>query len=135
GFLLGALVWFEAYIQTFNPEAGWPIIGNWAVYHIVDEILGIGTTLGIIALIIIRQNIGDKERKARFYGSNAKAAYFVEIVVLLEGLGVMFVKAGKIATFASYEGGHASTDFLTMQIATMLQESALVVSMLAPIRV
>ena len=134
GFLLGALVWFEAYIQTFNPEGGWPIIGNWAVYHFVDEILGIGTTLGIIALIIIRQNIGDKERKARFYGSNAKAAYFVEIVVLLEGLGMMFVKAGKIATFASYEGGHAATDFLTMQIAKILPESPLMVSIFALIK-
>src|SRR5699024_7147736 len=63
-----------------------------------------------------------------------KAAYFVEIVVLLEGLGMMFVKAGKIATFASYEGGHASTDFLTMQIAKMLPESPLMVSIFALIK-
>ena len=30
GFLLGSMVWFEAYIQIFDPEGGWPIIGGWA---------------------------------------------------------------------------------------------------------
>ena len=83
GFLLGSLVWFEAYIQIFDPEGGWPIFGSWGIYHFIDELLGIGTVLGIIALIIIRQRISDKERKARFYGSDMKAAYFVEAVVLL----------------------------------------------------
>ena len=134
GFLLGSLVWFEAYIQIFNPEGGWPILKDWAVYHFIDELLGIGTVAGIIALIIIRQRIGDKERKARFYGSNATAAYFVEAVVLLEGLGMIFVKSGKIATFASYEGGHVATDFLTMQIAKFLPESPLLVSIFALVK-
>ncbi|MHA7687068.1 (Fe-S)-binding protein [Corynebacterium evansiae] len=134
GFLLGAMVWFEAYIQIFNPEGGWPIIGDWAVYHFVDELLGLGTVIGIITLIIIRQKIGDKDKKARFYGSNSGAAYFVEAVVLIEGLGMMFVKASKIATFASYEGGHAATDFFTMQLAKILPESPLLVSIFALIK-
>ncbi|MGV0398279.1 heterodisulfide reductase-related iron-sulfur binding cluster [Corynebacterium suicordis] len=134
GFLLGSIVWFEAYIQIFNPEGGWPIFGGWGIYHFVDELLGIATVLGIIALIIIRQRIGDKEKKARFYGSYSRAAYFVEAVVLVEGLGMIFVKASKIATFASYEGGHAATDFLTMHIAQILPESPLLVSIFAMIK-
>ena len=28
GFMLGAIVWFEAYGQTFNPEFHWPLIGT-----------------------------------------------------------------------------------------------------------
>ena len=134
GFLLGSMVWFEAYIQIFDPEGGWPIIGGWGVYHFIDELLGLGTVIGIIALIIVRQNIGDKDKKARFYGSNSGAAYFVEAVVLIEGLGMIFVKASKIATFASYEGGHAATDFFTMQLAKILPESPLLVSIFALIK-
>ena len=49
------------------------------------------------------------------YGSNARAAHFVEGVVLLEGIGMMLVKAGKIATFDVHP--HVWTDFLTMQLA------------------
>ena len=45
GFLLGAIVWFEAYIQTFNPHAGWPWLSNLAIYHFVDELLGLGTVV------------------------------------------------------------------------------------------
>src|SRR5690606_9505051 len=55
GFLLGAFVAMEAYIQTFYPEGGWPIVGNLVAYHFVDELLGIGTVIGGVVLVIIRQ--------------------------------------------------------------------------------
>ena len=130
GFLLGAIVWFEAYGQTFDPNFHWPIIGNTAVYHFIDEILGIGTVVGILTLIVIRQLNHPRQpgRLSRFSGSNFKAAYFVEAVVLLEGLGMIMVKAGKIAT---YGGGHMSTDFFTMQVARILPESPELVSVFA----
>ena len=34
GFLFGILVWFEAYIQTFAPNKGWPWLSHWPVYHL-----------------------------------------------------------------------------------------------------
>jgi len=118
GFLLGSIVAMEAYIQTFNPEGHWPIIGGTAVYHFIDELLGIGTVVGIIALVIIRQLNHPRvpARMSRFGGSNFRAAYFVEAVVLIEGLGMIMVKAGKIATY-----GHANpwTDFFTMNVAKL----------------
>ncbi|MEU5844175.1 (Fe-S)-binding protein [Rhodococcus sp. NPDC047139] len=130
GFMLGAIVWFEAYGQTFDPKFHWPIIGNTAVYHFIDEILGIGTVVGILVLIVIRQRNHPRQpgRMSRFSGSNFKAAYFVETVVLLEGLGMILVKAGKIAT---YGGGHLSTDFFTMQVAKLLPASPELVSVFA----
>ena len=94
GFLLGSFVWFEAYIQTFNPAGGWPLIGRTAAYHVVDEFLGVGTVLGILVLMVIR-----RLNRRRFYGSNERAALFVELVVLLEGVGMILVKAGKISTY------------------------------------
>ncbi|ORI15505.1 (Fe-S)-binding protein [Rhodococcus sp. 1168] len=133
GFMLGAIFWFEAYGQTFNPEFHWPIFGDWAIYHLMDEILGIGTVVGILVLITIRQlnHPRKAERQSRFAGSRFGAAYFVESVVLVEGLGMIFVKAGKIATY-----GHANpwTDFFTMNVAKILPASVVMVSVFAFIK-
>ncbi|WP_422336497.1 (Fe-S)-binding protein [Rhodococcus sp. (in: high G+C Gram-positive bacteria)] len=130
GFMLGAIVWFEAYGQTFDPEFHWPLIGNTAVYHFIDEILGLGTVIGITTLIVIRQLNHPRrpERLSRFAGSNFNAAYFVEAVVLIEGLGMVFVKAGKIAT---YGHSNAWTDFFTMNLAKLLPASPNMVAVFA----
>ncbi|WP_027495640.1 heterodisulfide reductase-related iron-sulfur binding cluster [Rhodococcus sp. JG-3] len=133
GFMLGAFVWFEAYGQTFNPEFHWPIVGDTAAYHLIDELLGLGTVIGITTLIIIRQlnHPRKAERQSRFAGSGFKAAYFVEAVVLIEGLGMVFVKAGKIATY-----GHSNpyTDFFTMRLAELLPANSNMVSIFALIK-
>lgn len=127
GFLLGFVVWFEAYIQTFNPHGGWPWLGETPLYHAVDEFLGVTTVLGIVALIIVRLR-----KPARFYGSNAKAAHFVEAVVLLEALGMLAVKAGKFATFDDLSPG--VTDPVTGWLSQFLPASPLMVSVFALIK-
>ena len=138
GFLLGSLVWFEAYIQTFWPAGGWPILRNLTAWHFIDELLGLGTTLGILALIIVRQTNLGKERLSRFYGSNAGAAYFVEAVVLIEGLGMMFVKAAKLATYGEHGNTGAEVwnwaNFVTGGIAQVLPASEVMVSIFALIK-
>ncbi|MDI9927117.1 (Fe-S)-binding protein [Rhodococcus sp. IEGM 1341] len=133
GFMLGAIVWFEAYGQTFNPEFHWPIIGDTAAYHLIDELLGLGTVIGITTLIIIRQlnHPRKPERQSRFAGSGFKAAYFVEAVVLIEGLGMVFVKAGKIAT---YGHGNPYTDFFTIRLAELLPANSNMVAVFAFIK-
>ncbi|MFF0817788.1 (Fe-S)-binding protein [Rhodococcus sp. NPDC003318] len=130
GFLGGFLLWFEAYGQTFDPEFHWPLFGNTWVWHLWDEILGIGTVVGIVTLIVLRQLNHPRvpERLSRFSGSKFGPAYFVEIVVLVEGLGMIFVKAGRIAMT-----GHSNpwTDFFTMNVAKLLPASAVMVSVFA----
>ena len=128
GFLIGSLVWFEAYIQTFNPAGGWPLLSQWSLYHFAEEVLAIGTVLGIGFLFAIRLSTGMRERLSRFYGSNALSAFFVEGVIFLEGAGMLLVKAGKIATY-----GHASpwADFLTQHLAGFLPASPIIVSTFA----
>jgi Fe-S oxidoreductase len=130
GFLGGFLLWFEAYGQTFNPEFHWPIFGNTFAWHLWDELLGIGTVVGIMTLIVIRQlnHPRKPERQSRFGGSRMKVAYVIEGIVLLEGLGMILVKAGKIATY-----GHANaySDFFTMQVAKLLPASPEMVSVFA----
>lgn len=128
GFLIGSLVWFEAYIQTFNPAGGWPLLSQWSLYHFAEEVLAIGTVLGIGFLFAIRLSTGMRERLSRFYGSNALSAFFVESVIFLEGAGMLLVKAGKIATY-----GHASpwADFFTQYLARFLPASPIMVSVFA----
>ncbi|MCP9622289.1 (Fe-S)-binding protein [Nocardia otitidiscaviarum] len=130
GFLGGFILFFEAYGQTFNPEFHWPIFGDWAVYHLWDEILGIGTVVGIVTLIVIRQLNHPRmpERLSRFSGSKFGPAYTIEAIVLVEGLGMILVKAGKIATY-----GHANpaTDFFTMRVAELLPASGVMISVFA----
>ncbi|MGQ4598124.1 heterodisulfide reductase-related iron-sulfur binding cluster [Nocardia sp. R6R-6] len=130
GFITGAILWFEAYGQTFDPAFHWPIIGNLPIYHLLDEILGIGTVLGITTLIILRQLNHPRvpERLSRFSGSQFGPAYVIEAIVLLEALGMIFVKAGKIAAY-----GHAdpATDFFTMQVAKLLPANTTMVALFA----
>ncbi|MFC9877511.1 (Fe-S)-binding protein [Nocardia salmonicida] len=130
GFLLGMVFYFESYGQTFDPEFGWPIIGDTFGYHLLEEILGLATVVGIVALITIRQLNHPRrpERLSRFSGSNLVAAYAIETIVLIHGLGDVLLKAGKIAT---YGGGHASSDLFTMQVARLLPASPLMISVFA----
>ncbi len=133
GFLAGFILYFEAYGQTFEPEFHWPIFGDWHIYHLADELLGIATVIGIVTLIVIRQLNHPRvpQRLSRFSGSRFGPAYTIELIVLIEGLGMVLVKAGKIATY-----GHATawTDFFTMQVAKLLPSSVAMVAVFAFIK-
>ena len=128
GFLFGILVWFEAYIQTFAPDKGWPWLSHWPVYHFVEEVLGIATVLGIGFLIGVRFKLGDTERGSRFFNSQTASARWVEFIVFSEGLGMILVKSTKIAT---YGGGSAWADFLSIHLAKLFPESPALVSFFA----
>uniref|UniRef100_UPI00300A9849 (Fe-S)-binding protein n=1 Tax=Nocardia sp. SSK8 TaxID=3120154 RepID=UPI00300A9849 len=130
GFLLGMVFYFESYGQTFDPSFGWPVIGHTAGYHLLEELLSLGTIAGIGALIVIRQRNHPRrpERLSRFGGSNFLAAYLIETIVVVHGIGDVLVKAGKIAT---YGGGHLATDFFTLQVARVLPASPVMISVFA----
>ncbi|TVU84442.1 (Fe-S)-binding protein [Corynebacterium aurimucosum] len=131
GFLFGAIVWFEAYIQTFAPDKGWPWLSDWPVYHFIEEILAIGTVLGICFLIGVRLKLGHTDRGSRFYNSQVFPARLVEVIVFLEGLGMFAVKAAAIAT---YGGGSPWADFLTMRVAGIMQASPSMVQFFALVK-
>lgn len=131
GFLFGAIVWFEAYIQTFAPDKGWPWLGDWPVYHFIEEVLAIGTVLGICFLIGVRLKLGHTDRGSRFYNSQVFPARLVEVIVFLEGLGMFAVKAAAIAT---YGGGSPWADFLTMRVAGVMQASPSMVQFFALVK-
>ncbi|HKN52915.1 MAG TPA: (Fe-S)-binding protein [Amycolatopsis sp.] len=99
GFLIGSLALFEAYGEVFVPNWGWPILDDFAPFQLLMELLGVGTIVGILWLIAIRQRNHPRraDRQSRFQGSNFKWAYFIEAVVLVEGIGIIGVRAAKAA--------------------------------------
>ncbi|MGZ4520791.1 MAG: (Fe-S)-binding protein [Mycobacteriaceae bacterium] len=134
GFLIGFLAWFEAYGETFDPHFHWPLFGAWDPWLLVTEVLGLGTVLGIVVLIGIRQHNHPRraDRISRFAGSDFRYAYFVEAVVLLEGLGVVFVKAQKIAS--GVETPPIWSSFVTHFLAELLPQSLTLVSVFALVK-
>ncbi len=134
GFLIGFLAWFEAYGESFNPRFHWPLFGNWDPWLLLIEIIGVGTVVGIVVLIVVRQrqHPRDAARVSRFAGSNQGFAYFVEAVVLVEGLGVVFVKAQKIA--AGVEDPPVWAAFVTHYLAQLLPASLTLVSIFAVVK-
>ncbi|MUM15461.1 (Fe-S)-binding protein [Mycobacterium sp. CBMA271] len=130
GFLGGFLHYFESYGQTFNPEFHWPFFGASFAWEIWIEFLGVGTIVGIVTMIVIRQlnHPRKPERLSRFGGSNFIAAYTIEMVVLSEGMGMLLVKSAKIAT---YHHTNPYSDPVSSQVAKLLPESPLLVSALS----
>ncbi|MER6989232.1 Fe-S oxidoreductase, partial [Saccharopolyspora hirsuta] len=100
GFIGLSLTVLEAYFEVFHPPSHLPLIGTWPVWNLVVELLGIGTVLGGFWLIGVRQVNHPRraDRVSRFLGSNFGQAYFVEAVVVLEGIGIMGLRAFKQAS-------------------------------------
>jgi Fe-S oxidoreductase len=134
GFLIGSMALFEAYGEVFVPTWGWPILDDWAVWHLLMELLGIGTVAGGIALVIIRQlnNPRRPDRQSRFAGSNFAWAYFVEAVVIIEGIGILGVRAGKAAMGVHEVPTWAA--FVTNPVGDLLPASGTFVSVMAFIK-
>ncbi|HEY0501798.1 MAG TPA: (Fe-S)-binding protein [Kutzneria sp.] len=134
GFLIGSLVLFEAYGEVFVPAWHWPIIGDWAVWNFVTEALGVGTFVGGVALAVIRQlnHPRQADRLSRFAGSNFKQAYFVEAVVIIEGLGILGVKAFKEAS--GLENQPLWANFVTGPVGHLLPANPDLVSVMAIVK-
>lgn len=137
GFLLGAFILLEAYIQMFNPASGWTFHEEtW--WRGLVEFIGITTILGGFYLTGTRINnnphLGHNKRSSRFYKSNMGAAYFVDAVVILEGIGMLAVKAGQLATFPALGGGDPHVDWVTYWVAKVLPASPLMVSLFAVVK-
>ncbi|MFI9811034.1 (Fe-S)-binding protein [Saccharothrix variisporea] len=134
GFLIGSAVLFEAYGEVFYPGFHWPVIGTWSVWALLIELLGLGTVVGGVALAVIRQLNHPRraDRVSRFAGSNFRAAYFVEAVVIIEGLGILGVKAFKQA--AGLEDPPLWSSFVTGPLSNVLPSSPNWISIMAFIK-
>lgn len=134
GFLIGSAVLFEAYGEVFDPHFHWPIIGTWSIWLLLIELLGVGTVVGGVALAVIRQRNHPRraDRVSRFQGSDFKSAYFVEAVVIIEGVGILMVKAFKQSS--GLETAPLWTSFVTQPLAAILPAAPIWVSVMALVK-
>jgi Fe-S oxidoreductase len=103
--LVGAAHWFvmiafillttlvaEAYVKVADPGGSLPIIGKWALFGLLTEVISVAGLVGIGVLIAIRlRNLPSRRPRSRFAGSTAWQAYYVEytiVAVLALGLAV-----------------------------------------------
>ncbi|WP_410563159.1 (Fe-S)-binding protein [Amycolatopsis sp. cmx-4-61] len=131
GFLIGSLALFEAYGEVFVPTWGWPYLDDFPPFQLLMELLGLGTIVGVLVLMAIRQRNHPRraDRQSRFAGSNFKWAYFVEAVVLIEGIGIIGVRAAKSA-LNTHEGPMWAS-FVSNPIGQLLPPSPNLVTVFA----
>jgi Fe-S oxidoreductase len=124
-----------AYFEVFDPTFELPLIDHWPVYNLFVELLGVTTILGILVLIVIRQRNHPRrpDRQSRFAGSNFWQAYFVEAVVLIEGLGVMGIRSAKYA--AGYFDQPIWIAPATRGIGSLLPASPTLISVFATVKI
>lgn len=138
GFIVGAFILLEAYIQMFDPAGGWPGIHDQRGFRGLVEFIGITTVIGGLYLTLTRihnnPHRGKNRHSSRFYRSNMGAGYFVDAVVILEGLGMLAVKAGQIATYPALGGGDPHVDWITYKVAQSLPASPTMVCILAAVK-
>ena len=118
--LFGTLV--TAYGQVVEPSFLLPVIGKWDPY--IYFVLGIAwlTGVSIVTLIGIRQvtRIVRKGRASRFFGSYSGRAYFVEAVILVIVVCVVWLHELEVALVAGEDVGGLIQIVATLKIVVSM---------------
>ncbi|MCW2830503.1 MAG: Fe-S cluster protein, partial [Aeromicrobium sp.] len=106
-FILLATAVAQGYVQLFDPEFAWPLVGHFYPFEWVSEALGLLSTIGIIYLIAVRQWNHPRRlgKKSRFFGSTFWQAYFVEAMAMLEGAAILFIRGAEYKLIENHHGG------------------------------
>ncbi|MCA1188384.1 MULTISPECIES: (Fe-S)-binding protein [unclassified Saccharopolyspora] len=125
----------EAYFEVFVPTFETPLLSWFGPWNLIVELLGITTVLGGFWLIGVRQLNHPRraDRVSRFEGSNFGQAYFVEAVVVLEGFGIMGLRAFKQAS-GLFEAPFWSSP-LTYALGGILPSSTAAISIFAGFKI
>ncbi len=118
GFIFLSSAVLQGYFQVWNPHFVLPIIGHWFLFNWVTDLLVWLTVIGIAALIVIRQrnHPRSQDRKSRFFGSNFGQAYFVEFIIMGEGLAGVFIRAAE----SQFDGAEPINFPLTMWLGNLI---------------
>ncbi|MGY1709975.1 heterodisulfide reductase-related iron-sulfur binding cluster [Geodermatophilus sp. SYSU D00758] len=125
----------EAFGEVWDPAFHLPLIGSWGIWSLFVDVIGTGTVLGIIYLIIRRQLDHPRRqgRSSRFAGSNEGRGYFVEAIVLIVGLCILGIRAAKIA--AGLDDAPAWSHPVSGLLANLLPASPDLVSVIAFVKI
>jgi Fe-S oxidoreductase len=96
-FVVLSLLVLGAYFEVVDPTNDLPVVGDWTLYGLVTEIIGVLGFVGILILMGIRlKNRPSKPIRSRFLGSTMWQAYYVEytiVAVLILGFLIRGLKA------------------------------------------
>jgi Fe-S oxidoreductase len=96
GALLFTLI--EAYGETFSPAFEIPVIGYWAGYGLIMELIAALTGVGILTLIVIRLlHLPTRSSRSRFAGSTFWQAYYVEYTIVGIVVCIFLIRGFKAA--------------------------------------
>jgi Fe-S oxidoreductase len=102
-----------AYGQLFDPHFVLPVIGAFAPFEWLGEVVAWLSLAGILTLMTIRQvkhprSASHDGRRSRFFGSTWWQAYYVELTILGVVLCVLALRGLEFALIAASGGEHAN---------------------------
>ncbi|MQA62732.1 MAG: 4Fe-4S dicluster domain-containing protein [Actinophytocola sp.] len=107
-FVILASVYLEAYGALFDEGFAIPLIGTWSVLGLLQDFIAVAVaiSLGVFAVIRIRQAPERQQRKSRFYGSHTGGAWLI-LFMILNVVWTMFLFRGaaSAAGHLPYDGG------------------------------
>ncbi|MCO7239966.1 heterodisulfide reductase-related iron-sulfur binding cluster [Aeromicrobium sp. CnD17-E] len=100
----------QGFVQLFDPEFVWPLIGHFFLYEWISEFIGLLGALAIIPLAVYRQVKHPRKlgRQSRFFGSRQGQAYFVEFMVFLESIAILFIRGAEYNLLEAQGSKYAS---------------------------
>ena len=132
GFFLLFATLIEAYGEVFDDDFRMPLLGRFAPYGWLIELVTVATLLGILTLVAIRQ-LSSPNRltlKSRFTGSNQRHGYFVEAVIVAITLSVLAIRGLRVAA-DHLDEGHAPVGRLVARLFDGMDAEALRNTLLA----
>jgi Fe-S oxidoreductase len=120
GFVILASVYLEAYGALFDERFAIPWIGHWAVLGFLQDFIAVAVavSLGVFAVIRIRQAPARKERASRFYGSHTGGAWLI-LVMIFNVVWTMFFFRG--ASSASGNFPYDSGAYVSLGVGNLLE--------------
>ncbi len=107
-FVILITVYIEAYGALFDPEFAIPLIGRWPVLGFLQDTIAVLAliSLGVFAVIRVRNAPERQARASRFYGSHTGGAWLI-LFMIFNVLWTMFLFRGPASAlgYLPYESG------------------------------
>ncbi|MFF1611160.1 (Fe-S)-binding protein [Amycolatopsis sp. NPDC058278] len=120
GFVILASVYLEAYGALFDEKFAIPWIGHWAVLGFLQDFIAVAVavSLGVFAVIRIRNAPERKDRASRFYGSHTGGAWLI-LAMIFNVVWTMFFFRG--ASSASGNFPYDSGAYVSLGVGNLLE--------------